>query len=116
MTCNINRYSLLIVLEYKKVNNHVDSPKELYSMLTDLKLAYDLCINKFNIPRQNITVITDIKSNEYPWLPLRCDKCNPHVKLINHPDIKIICREIAQFVENTLFDLLHESNSLLVHQ
>ncbi len=99
---NVNRYALLLVFEYKRVSNKVDSPKELYSMITDLKLAYDLSINKFNIPKQNISIITDVKTKDYPWLPLKCDNCNPKIKIIDHPDIILITREIAQFVENTI--------------
>lgn len=102
MSCIINRYALLLVFEYKRVHNNIDAPKELYSMITDLKLAYDLCINKFNIPNKNITIITDIKSKDYPWLPRKCDNCNPNVKIIDHPDISFITKNIAQFVENTI--------------
>jgi hypothetical protein len=98
----VKRYSLILVFEYKRVNNNIDAPKELYSMITDLKLAYDLSVNKFNIPKENITVITDVKSNDYPWLSNKCDKCNPNIKIINHPDISIITRNISQFIENTI--------------
>lgn len=96
---NSNRYALLIVFEYNRPHNYIDTPKPLLSMITDLNLAWDLCRKKFLIEQNNITVITDLKNKKYSWLPTNE---SPNLKLLDYPDIRMICREIAQFIENTI--------------
>jgi len=101
-----DRYALIIVFEYNQHPENINAPNTLLSMNKDLESAWDLAVNRFHIPRKNITILTDIKCNRsYPWDPMRCDECNPKIHRIKHPDIKIIIREIAQFIENTIRDV-----------
>ena len=102
----VARYALMIVFEYNQSPENINAPNPLLAMYKDLNSAWDLAVNRFHIPRKNITVLTDIKSDKsYPWDPMRCDDCNPKIHRIKHPDIKIIIREIAQFMENTIRDV-----------
>ena len=93
------KYALLLVFEFRRPHNVVDSPATLISMDVDLSLAWDLCISRFGIPANNITIITDLQHNpnkDYSWE--RCTK----IKRLLYPDIELVTREIAQFVENTI--------------
>jgi hypothetical protein len=100
------KYALIIVFEYNKHPQAISAPNSLPAMKKDLKLAWDLAVNRFKIPRKNITVITDIKDNDScPWNPMTCDECNPKIHRLKHPDINIVIREIAQFIENTIRDI-----------
>jgi hypothetical protein len=98
------RHALLLVFEYK-CQSGMASPGPLLSMHTDLQLAYQLATEKFQIPRQHITVITDVvppPASGRPWDPLRATGENPKIIQLAYPDIAIIVREIAQFIENTI--------------
>ncbi|CAH6418910.1 Hypothetical protein POVN_LOCUS634 [uncultured virus] len=102
----IKRHALILVFEYKAVPSAIDVPGPLLSMDTDLSLAFDLAKRRFQIPTGNITVVTDIKPKKgvmNPWDPMVHDvEKNPRIVRLAHPDIGKICREIAQFVENTV--------------
>lgn len=105
-TKEILRHALILVFEYERTSNAVDVPNPLLSMETDLKLAYELSRNRFGILPQNITVVTDLKPKKgvlSAWDPLSSDPLkNPRIVRLLHPDITRICREIAQFIENTV--------------
>ncbi len=100
------RHALILVFEYRRAPNANDVPNPLLSMDTDLKLAYEMSRNRFQIPAQNITVVTDVKPRlgvMAAWDPLDRDPYkNPRIIRLNCPDITKVCREIAQFVENTV--------------
>jgi len=99
------RYALLLVFEYRRSAMRADVPNPLLSMSVDLAIAWNLCINRFHIPRRNITVVTDLRGGPatmFPWEPLHCDDCNPRVRQLSCPDARAIAREIAQFTEHTV--------------
>lgn len=100
------RHALLLVFEFKPISGALDTPNPLLAMDTDLKLAYTMARERFRVPPQNITVVTDIRPRRGtmgPWDPLNEDPLkNPRIVRLYCPDITKICREIAQFVENTV--------------
>lgn len=104
--CKIIRHALLLVFEYKRVEAAIDTPNPLLSMDKDLTVAYNLCRDRFKIPPQNISIVTDLRPQRGvmgPWDPLDNDPMkNPRIVRLYVPDIAKICREIAQFVENTV--------------
>ena len=79
------KHALLLVFEYNYVCNKLIGAKK------DLQMALDLC-KHFQI--ENITIITDIRDIKI------ADDIK--VKYTQLPDIFFVCREISQFVENTL--------------
>lgn len=105
-TETVIRYGLILVFEYKRVPLCIDVPTTLLSMDTDLTLAYNLCKDRFNIPPANMTVVTDLSVRQgvmNPWDPLtEVPANNPRIVRLPTPDISRVCREIAQFVENTV--------------
>lgn len=69
-------YAILLVFKYHHYDYDSNIPGELYDMENDLHRAYWLAIERFNIPKSNITIITDIpppQRNEKmdPWEPLQ---------------------------------------------
>jgi hypothetical protein len=106
-----NRHALLIVFDYNInaiLSNGgitVEPLNSLLAMNTDLRIAYNISTELFNIPRSNITIITDVIppfGNQRPWDPLRSSGDNPRVVQLPYPDITCVIREIAQFIENTI--------------
>ena len=98
------RHALILDFEYKLQNekSYSDAPNTLLSMNLDLNNAYRLATNRFKIPRNNITIITDVVGSENPWGVFRQDGENPKVVRLDFPDISEIVREMAQFIENTV--------------
>ena len=104
------RHALLIVFDYqslrKKCKEHlIDPPSGLLAMDIDLNNAYKIATDHFKIERKNVTVITDIIPNpgkERPWGELNSDGNNPKIIQLMYPEITLIIREIAQFIENTI--------------
>lgn len=109
---SIVRHALILVFDYKLEDivrqrgvTILDPPTALPAMDVDLTTAYTLALNRFRIERKNITVVTDVKPRlgQYrPWDPMLASGDNPRVVHLECPDICVIVREIAQFVENTV--------------
>jgi hypothetical protein len=105
------KYALLMIFDYKvderslSPNLFVEhKPTSLLSMFTDLKSIYDLSKNTFKIPEENITIITDINPSDnekYPWIMKQNNK-NVNLIKLKYPDIEIITKAMAQFIENTI--------------
>lgn len=88
------KYALLIIFQYIKNPYSDRSLSILPGAIHDLNLAIQLC-NKFQIYPQNITIVTDMISlhKKYSDYNFRC---------LRYPDDELVCREIAQFIENTV--------------
>ena len=85
------KYALLIVFNYPKNPSLRTLPGAIY----DLNLALNLC-RKFEICVANITVVTDLQE-------VLEDSYNQYnLKYIPYPSSIHVCREIAQFIENTI--------------
>jgi hypothetical protein len=100
------KYALLIVFEYnppeRKYNFY---PSKLPAMNEDLKKAWEMANVKFQIPRENITIVTDIRpvgSSINPWEPLHCRECSPIICHLQYPYVHSVISEIENFVENTV--------------
>lgn len=92
------KYALLIVFHYYKNPYSLYSSSSLNGSLKDLQLTLDLC-HKLNI--EHITIISDIND-----ICVMCNEFNKNikynVKYNCYPDDIFVCREIAQFIENTI--------------
>lgn len=102
----IVKYALIMVFEYRKVNRFADTPQTLLAMNVDLNKAYSLSVERFGIPPGNITIVTDIRQDpaiRNAWEPLSPNPLKrPKIVRLATPDIKVVCREMSQFVENTV--------------
>ena len=88
------KHALLLAFTYHKNIYGVSKITRLTGTCNDLKMMVIFCIQK-GVPVQNITILTDLSE-----LPKECENCN--VKYNNYPESVFICRELAQFVENTV--------------
>jgi hypothetical protein len=107
----IHRHGLILVFEYN--NEYItslngislDTPHQLLAMDKDLEISYNLAIDQFEIPRENITIVTDVipkVGSKRPWGDLISGGKNPRIVQLPYPEITYIIREIAQFIENTI--------------
>ena len=78
------KYALLIVFEYGHIYNKLIGAKK------DLLMMINLC-KSLNI--NDITVITDIRDLNFADIKL---------KYTRTPEVSFVCREISQFIENTI--------------
>ena len=88
------KYALLLIFQYKR-NYYSENPlNTLPGALSDFDYALLMC-KDFGIEPKNITIVTDLpkKYDYYKYYNYR---------YINYPDCKLVCREISQFIENTL--------------
>lgn len=88
------KYALILAFTYSKNPYAAYDLTKLTCTTHDINMIYNLC-KKFNIEDNNITIITDLTN-----LPSKIYNCN--VKVNNYPDDIFVCREISQFIENTI--------------
>ena len=105
------KYALLVAFEYSSQEgvHNCDKPNNLISIDADLANMWSLCIDNFKIPRNNITIITDLKVNPKkanPWdiMDIHRDG-NPSVTRMDFPCINNLVAEMIQFVENSIRDI-----------
>ena len=102
MKLNSNKYALLMVFDYQKIDIP-SPPKPLLSMDIDLFRAYELANTRFGIPKDNITIITDVKTQKVkPWEPLIENQPNPEIVKLEYPNISDVIKELVIFIENTV--------------
>lgn len=89
------KYALILAFSYPKVFDATYDIQTLTSCVSDICMISDLCDN-LGIERRNITIITDIQSR----LKSNIYQCN--LKINNLPSDVFVCREISQFIENTI--------------
>ena len=88
------KYALLIAFTYHKSVNGDSKISRIMGTCKDLQRMSIFCKSK-KIKPDNITILTDLIE-----LPKECNDCN--IKQESYPESKFICRELAQFVENTI--------------
>lgn len=89
------KYALILAFSYPKVFDATYDLQTLTSCISDICMISDMC-NNLGIERNNITIITDIQSR------LKNDIYECNLKINNLPSDKFVCREISQFIENTI--------------
>jgi hypothetical protein len=88
------KYALLIAFTYHRSINGDSKIVRLMGACNDIRMMTIFCKTK-NIPASNITILTDLSE-----LPRECLDCN--IKTERYPISEFVCRELAQFVENTI--------------
>lgn len=88
------KYALLIAFTYDK-NIYGDSRvSKLVGTCNDIRMMTIFAKHK-GIPSRNITILSDLSE-----LPRECLDCN--IKYNPYPESEFVCRELAQFIENTI--------------
>lgn len=93
----MGKYALILAFTYPKIHNANYELQSLPSALVDIAMMYKLCL-KIGIIPYNITIITDIPAMKK--LPSEFSECNVHRNPF--PSDTFVCREICQFIENTV--------------
>lgn len=91
------KYAILILLEYNRVN--WNTPAKLPGMVRDLERSYHLATNIFNIPKENVYIVTDIDITNITHLEIMADKLT---------DIKFPC---ATLLINSVIDTVKTINT-----
>lgn len=87
------KYALILAFSYPKTDDSINI-QPLCSVPHDIKMIYDLC-KSLSIQDSNITIVTDVSR-----LPDRIYNCN--IRSNPFPSDIFVCREICQFLENTI--------------
>ena len=93
----MGKYALILSFTYPRVANANYELQSLPSALVDIGMIHKLCL-KMDIPQSNITIITDLPPMKK--IPSDIRLCNLHMN--PYPSDIFICREICQFIENTI--------------
>jgi len=87
------KYALILAFSYPCVSEH-NLLSSLPCALHDIKMIYKLC-SSMGLDDSNITLVTDV--NKLPNDVLNCN-----IKRNAYPSDTFVCREICQFLENTI--------------
>lgn len=93
----MGKYALILAFTYPRIPNANYDLQSLPSALVDIGMIYKLCI-KMGIEPCNITIITDLPPMKK--IPSDIRECNLHTN--PYPSDVFVCREICQFIENTI--------------
>ena len=88
------KYAILVVFNYLPDLYGVSKISPIQGSANDLVMMTTFCIEK-EIPLNNITIITDLVQT-----PSCCEGTN--IKFCEYPSCLFLCRELSQFVENTI--------------
>ncbi len=90
------KYALILCFQYiRPTSLTIPVIQQLPGSLFDLNITLELC-KKLEISEDNITILTDIQlilTNRYRAY---------NNKYFTYPDINLVCRELVQFLENTV--------------
>lgn len=93
----MGKYALILAFSYYR---HPDANYELQylpSSIHDIVMIYKLCKN-MEIPNGNITIVADLQPMKQ--FPSELYSCN--IRSNPFPSDTFVCREISQFIENTI--------------
>lgn len=93
----MGKYALILAFTYPKIHNANYELQSLPSALVDIGMVHKLCL-KMGILPHDITIVTDIPAMKR--LPSELNECNLHRNPF--PSDTFVCREICQFIENTV--------------
>lgn len=91
------KYALILAFSYNRVLGANYEIQQLHSSINDIELIVSLCESR-NIPYENITIVMDLLPGKS--LTSRIRKCN--LRTNPYPSDVFVCREISQFIENTV--------------
>jgi len=95
----MTRYGILLVFSYHGTLSKSGTPAPLLGMENDIIKSYHMSTKSYGIPRNNITIITDIRSknSSFPWEKY---KEGPKVIKLPYPSINSITEAIIQTMNN----------------
>lgn len=105
----MGKYALILAFTYPKIHNSNYELQSLPSALVDIVMVHKLCL-KMGILPHDITIVTDIPPMKK--LPSELSECNLHRN--PYPSDIFVCREICQFIENTvrgIKDISYKNNN-----
>lgn len=91
------KYALILSLSYNRVLGANYDIQYLHSAINDVDLMVSLCESR-GITSDNITIVMDLAPGK--MLNSKISKCN--VRTNPYPSDVFVCREISQFIENTV--------------
>lgn len=91
------KYALILSFSYNRVLGADYDISYLSSSINDVIHIYEICKSK-NIDQDKITIIMDLMPGKK--IPSEIESCN--LKTNPHPSDIFVCREIIQFIENTI--------------
>lgn len=91
------KYALILAFSYNRVLGANYDIQYLHSAINDIDLMIALCESR-GISSENITIVMDLLPGKS--LNSRISKCN--VRTNPYPSDVFVCREISQFIENTV--------------
>lgn len=89
------KYALILAFSYPKILDATYDIQSLTSCMSDICMITDLCRN-IGIEKRNITIITDLTRK------IRSDIYECNIRINSYPSDIFVCREICQFIENTI--------------
>lgn len=93
----MGKYALILAFSYNRVLGAKYDIQYLHSSINDVDLMISLCESR-GIHPENITVVMDLVTGKS--LSSHISKCN--VRTNPYPSDLFVCREISQFIENTV--------------
>lgn len=93
----MGKYALILAFSYNRVLGAKYDIQYLNSAINDVDLMVSICESK-GINPENITVVMDLAPGKS--LNSRISRCN--VRTNPYPSDVFVCREISQFIENTV--------------
>lgn len=93
----MGKYALIMAFTYPRIADANYELQSLPSALVDIGMIHKLCL-KMGILPSNITIITDLPPMKK--IPSDIRQCN--LRMNPYPSDVFICREICQFIENTI--------------
>lgn len=93
----MGKYALILAFSYYRHPEANYELQYLHSSIHDLVMIFNLCKN-MEISNENITIVTDLQPMRQ--LPSELYSCN--LRTNPFPSDIFVCREISQFIENTI--------------
>lgn len=93
----MGKYALILAFSYNRVLGAKYEIQQLHSAVNDVDLMVGLCESR-GIDPENITIVMDLTPGKL--LNSRITKCN--LRTNPYPSDVFVCREISQFIENTV--------------
>jgi hypothetical protein len=101
------RYALISVFDYQGTLSKSGTPKGLLGMSKDIERAFYIANVLCNVPRKNITILTDVISDKdaplNPWEIKDAEEGDPIVIKMPYPSINIVVESMMKFINKIAF-------------